>query len=530
MSKSVARPGRVVTTSPAPVKHVHLEHRLVRQPVAEAGRLDAEAGDRAAERDRAQLRHDQRDQAVRQRGVDEVLVGAHALHLGGARRPGRPRSRRSARRRRDRARSARSRGRKRLEVRLASRTGAPGGIAAYDARRRCTAAACCSRISLTHTTNVLQRDRSPHECWTRVARDETTATPASPRPTTAPSPRYGASSVQPTRSCTAIPRYDALVASAASTSASTRSSSVRVRPAKDCLAATGSSPRWRVSTASRDRLARPRAGVEGPAAQGRDAVGPGRDGAVGQHRDRVDPREGGDVEPLAVDLDLVEPEGQVGLDREGGGPGEVVEQTEVGAGDGGRGRSPSAGGSTARRRSAPRRRGRSTAPRTARRAPGGRVVDPGRLAAQRLHRGCRRRGWRRAAAGTSRGPVRSPAQSGRRRRARAPPARTRSPPARRPGTGPTPTSPARAPAARRRPRPGAVVTARPITRVATTRRGHVRVRMGERYRRHGAAVRGSGGPAGATRPGGRRGGRRRPAPPRSRRAVEVGGGDAPRPR
>ena len=29
-----------------------------------------------------QLRHDQRDAAVRERHLDEVLVGAHPLHLG----------------------------------------------------------------------------------------------------------------------------------------------------------------------------------------------------------------------------------------------------------------------------------------------------------------------------------------------------------------------------------------------------------------------------------------------------------------
>ncbi len=65
-------------------EHVHLRDRLVRQSVAEAGRLDAEAGHGAAERDRAQLRHHHRDQSVRQGRVDEVLVGAHALHVGGA--------------------------------------------------------------------------------------------------------------------------------------------------------------------------------------------------------------------------------------------------------------------------------------------------------------------------------------------------------------------------------------------------------------------------------------------------------------
>ena len=37
-----------------------------------------------------QLRHDQRHQPVRQGRVDELLVGAHALHVGGAARRGRP--------------------------------------------------------------------------------------------------------------------------------------------------------------------------------------------------------------------------------------------------------------------------------------------------------------------------------------------------------------------------------------------------------------------------------------------------------
>ena len=78
-------PGRQVTTSPAPVKTSISSTDSCGQPVAEAGRLDAEPGDRAAERDRAQLRHHVRDQAVGQRRVDEVLVGAHALHVGGPR-------------------------------------------------------------------------------------------------------------------------------------------------------------------------------------------------------------------------------------------------------------------------------------------------------------------------------------------------------------------------------------------------------------------------------------------------------------
>ena len=63
---------------------VHLDDRLVRQPAAEAGRLDAEAGDRAAEGDGAQLRDDEGHQSVGQRGVDEVLVGRHAADVGRA--------------------------------------------------------------------------------------------------------------------------------------------------------------------------------------------------------------------------------------------------------------------------------------------------------------------------------------------------------------------------------------------------------------------------------------------------------------
>ena len=62
---------------------VHLQHRLVRQTVAERGGLDAEPGDRPAERDRLQLRHHQRRQPVGQRGGDEVLVCTHPGHIGG---------------------------------------------------------------------------------------------------------------------------------------------------------------------------------------------------------------------------------------------------------------------------------------------------------------------------------------------------------------------------------------------------------------------------------------------------------------
>jgi hypothetical protein len=65
-------------------ENVHLEHRLVRQPVPERGGLDAEPGHRSAERDRLQLRDHERHEPVRQRGVDQVLVGGHALHVSRA--------------------------------------------------------------------------------------------------------------------------------------------------------------------------------------------------------------------------------------------------------------------------------------------------------------------------------------------------------------------------------------------------------------------------------------------------------------
>ena len=79
----LARAG-VVTISPAPVRMSISTTDSCGQPVAERRGLDAEAGDRAAERDRPQLRDDERHQAVGQGRVDEVLVGAHALHVGGA--------------------------------------------------------------------------------------------------------------------------------------------------------------------------------------------------------------------------------------------------------------------------------------------------------------------------------------------------------------------------------------------------------------------------------------------------------------
>ena len=64
---------------------VHLQHGLVGQAVAKRRRLDAEPGDRPAERDGLQLRHHHGRQPVGQGGRDEVLVGAHARHVGGPR-------------------------------------------------------------------------------------------------------------------------------------------------------------------------------------------------------------------------------------------------------------------------------------------------------------------------------------------------------------------------------------------------------------------------------------------------------------
>ena len=64
---------------------LRLEDRLVRQAGAERRRLDAQAGDGAAQRDRAQLRDDEGHEAVRKGRRDQVLVGRHALHAGGSR-------------------------------------------------------------------------------------------------------------------------------------------------------------------------------------------------------------------------------------------------------------------------------------------------------------------------------------------------------------------------------------------------------------------------------------------------------------
>jgi hypothetical protein len=66
-------------------EHVHLDHRLVRAAVAVRRRLDAQPGHRAAERDRLELRDDERHEPMTQRRVDEVLVRRHPEHVGGAR-------------------------------------------------------------------------------------------------------------------------------------------------------------------------------------------------------------------------------------------------------------------------------------------------------------------------------------------------------------------------------------------------------------------------------------------------------------
>lgn len=71
-----------------PGEDVHLQDGLMGgQPVAERRRLDPpQPGDRAPpERDGLELRHHQRRQAVGQCGGDQILVGAHARHVGRAR-------------------------------------------------------------------------------------------------------------------------------------------------------------------------------------------------------------------------------------------------------------------------------------------------------------------------------------------------------------------------------------------------------------------------------------------------------------
>ena len=78
--------GRAADSDHLPIagEDVHLDHRLVRQAPSEAGTLDPEARDGSTQGDGLQLRHAQGHEAVGQRRRHEVLVGRHALHLGGA--------------------------------------------------------------------------------------------------------------------------------------------------------------------------------------------------------------------------------------------------------------------------------------------------------------------------------------------------------------------------------------------------------------------------------------------------------------
>ena len=67
-------------------QHVERDDRVVDETAPERRRLDAHAGDRAAQRNRLQLRHHGRHRPLRERRVDEVDVADHALGLDGARR------------------------------------------------------------------------------------------------------------------------------------------------------------------------------------------------------------------------------------------------------------------------------------------------------------------------------------------------------------------------------------------------------------------------------------------------------------
>ena len=71
-----------MTTSPAPVRMSISQYGFVGQAVAERCRLDAEAGDRAAEGDRLELGHHKGRQSESQRRGNEVLVRAHAGDVG----------------------------------------------------------------------------------------------------------------------------------------------------------------------------------------------------------------------------------------------------------------------------------------------------------------------------------------------------------------------------------------------------------------------------------------------------------------
>ena len=65
-------PGSSTSASMQPVVH---------EAVAEAGRLDADADRRAADRDVLELRRDERHEAVRQGMVDDGLVGREPFDL-----------------------------------------------------------------------------------------------------------------------------------------------------------------------------------------------------------------------------------------------------------------------------------------------------------------------------------------------------------------------------------------------------------------------------------------------------------------
>ena len=67
--------------APVAREHVHRDDRVVDEPVAKRRRLDADARDGAAERNRLQLRHDRGHRAGRERGIGEVDERGHALGL-----------------------------------------------------------------------------------------------------------------------------------------------------------------------------------------------------------------------------------------------------------------------------------------------------------------------------------------------------------------------------------------------------------------------------------------------------------------
>jgi hypothetical protein len=76
--------GRADDDATVACQHVQRNDGIVDEALAERRRLDAHAGDRAAQRDRFQLRHHGRHCALRQRRVDQVGVADHALGLDDA--------------------------------------------------------------------------------------------------------------------------------------------------------------------------------------------------------------------------------------------------------------------------------------------------------------------------------------------------------------------------------------------------------------------------------------------------------------